>query len=69
VDLTIVGARPRLAGTLEQMRTVIAGILGVQAAAVGVKASSGNLDGAEGAGRVLSATAIATIELAPERTT
>jgi 2-C-methyl-D-erythritol 4-phosphate cytidylyltransferase/2-C-methyl-D-erythritol 2,4-cyclodiphosphate synthase len=69
VDLTIVGARPRLAETLEQMRTVIAGILGVQATAVGVKASSGNLDGAEGAGRVLSATAIATIELAPEGTT
>ena len=31
-------------------------------AAVGVKASTGNLGGAEGAGRVLSATAIATIE-------
>lgn len=62
VDLTIVGARPRLAATLEPMRAVIAGILEVDVAAVGVKASSGNLGGAEGAGRVLSATAIATIE-------
>jgi 2-C-methyl-D-erythritol 2,4-cyclodiphosphate synthase len=62
VDLTIVGARPRLEATLESMRAVIAGILAVDVAAVGVKASTGNLGGAEGAGRVLSATAIATIE-------
>ena len=67
VDLTIVGARPRLAATLEPMRLAIAGILGIDASDVGVKASSGNLDGAEGAGRVLSATAIATIELVDPR--
>lgn len=67
VDLTIIGARPRLAATLEPMRAAIAGILGVDVAAVGVKASTGNLDGAEGAGRVLSAVAIATIEPAPGR--
>jgi 2-C-methyl-D-erythritol 4-phosphate cytidylyltransferase/2-C-methyl-D-erythritol 2,4-cyclodiphosphate synthase len=61
VDLTITGARPRLAASLEPMRSAIAGILGVEVAAVGVKASTGNLDGAEGAGRVLSAAAVATI--------
>jgi 2-C-methyl-D-erythritol 4-phosphate cytidylyltransferase/2-C-methyl-D-erythritol 2,4-cyclodiphosphate synthase len=61
LDLTIVGARPRLAPSLEAMRSAIAGILGIDSGAVGVKASTGNLDGAEGAGRVLSATAIATI--------
>ena len=37
VDLTIVGARPRLAATLEPMRVAIAEILGVGAAAVGVR--------------------------------
>jgi 2C-methyl-D-erythritol 2,4-cyclodiphosphate synthase len=43
------------------MRAAIAAILGVPIDAVGVKASTGNLDGAEGAGRVLSASALATI--------
>ena len=44
------------------MRAAVAASLALPPGAVGVKASSGNLDGAEGAGRVLSATAIATIE-------
>ena len=61
VDLTIVGSRPRLAAALASMRAAIAAILGVPVDAVGVKASTGNLDGAEGAGRVLSASALATI--------
>ncbi len=61
IDLTIVGARPRLAPVLEAMRTAIAAIVQLPVDAVGVKASTGNLDGAEGAGRVLSATAIVTI--------
>jgi 2C-methyl-D-erythritol 2,4-cyclodiphosphate synthase len=47
------------------MRGSIAGILGLPVEQVGVKASTGNLDGAEGAGRVLSAAAVATI--APKR--
>ena len=62
IDLTIVGARPRLAPALAPMRVAIAGMLGIDLGAVGVKASSGNLGGEEGAGRVLSATAIATIK-------
>lgn len=61
VDVTIVGARPRLAPALESMRAAIANVLGVPVDAVGVKATTGNLAGPEGAGRVLSASAVATI--------
>jgi 2-C-methyl-D-erythritol 4-phosphate cytidylyltransferase/2-C-methyl-D-erythritol 2,4-cyclodiphosphate synthase len=62
VDLTIVGARPRLGGLLEAMRGAIASALGIRVDAVSVKASTGNLEGAEGSGRAISALAIATIE-------
>jgi 2-C-methyl-D-erythritol 4-phosphate cytidylyltransferase/2-C-methyl-D-erythritol 2,4-cyclodiphosphate synthase len=62
VDLTVVAARPKLAAWLDPMRDQIAGLLGLEAAAVNVKASTGNLDGAEGAGRSISALAIATVE-------
>jgi 2-C-methyl-D-erythritol 4-phosphate cytidylyltransferase/2-C-methyl-D-erythritol 2,4-cyclodiphosphate synthase len=61
VDVTVVGARPRLADHLDGMATTIAGLLGLPRAAVNVKASTGNLDGAEGAGRSISALAIATL--------
>jgi 2-C-methyl-D-erythritol 2,4-cyclodiphosphate synthase len=61
VDLTIRGARPRLAGHLPAMRDAICGLLGVDAGAVSVKASSGNLSGDAGAGRVIEAEALATI--------
>jgi 2-C-methyl-D-erythritol 4-phosphate cytidylyltransferase/2-C-methyl-D-erythritol 2,4-cyclodiphosphate synthase len=59
VDLTIVAARPRLAGLLPAMGEAIAAALGVEASIVNVKASTGNLQGSEGAGRSISATAIA----------
>jgi 2-C-methyl-D-erythritol 2,4-cyclodiphosphate synthase len=65
VDLTIVGSRPRLGVRLDEMRAGIAGILGIEVGAVSVKASSGNLSGPEGAGRVISATAVASVEPAP----
>ena len=65
VDLTITGARPRLAGHLDAMRDAIAGLLGVDGSAVGVKASTGNLDGAPGAGRVIAADATVTISRHP----
>ena len=55
VDLTITGARPRLAAHLDAMRDAIAGMLGLPIGAVGVKASTGNLEGAAGAGRVIAA--------------
>jgi 2-C-methyl-D-erythritol 2,4-cyclodiphosphate synthase len=61
VDLTIVAARPRLDAHVDAMTVAIAGLLGLDPAAVNVKASTGNLDGAEGAGRSISALAVATI--------
>jgi 2-C-methyl-D-erythritol 4-phosphate cytidylyltransferase/2-C-methyl-D-erythritol 2,4-cyclodiphosphate synthase len=62
LDVTIVGARPRLAAWLESMRQAVAGLLDVSVAAVSVKASSGNLAGDAGAGRVLMAEAVAVLE-------
>ena len=59
VDVTIVAARPKLAGLLPAMGEAIATALGVEASAVNVKASTGNLGGSEGAGRSISASAIA----------
>ena len=61
IDLTIVAARPRLAGRLDAMAEAIAAIVGIERAAVNVKASTGNLIGMEGAGRGISAQAIATV--------
>lgn len=62
LDVTITAARPRLAGRLDEMRTRIAGVLGVGEEAVSVKASTGNLDGMEGAGRGISAQALVVVE-------
>lgn len=62
VDLTITGARPRLAGHLEPMRIAIAAVLGLPVGEVAVKAATGNLAGPDGAGRALSATALVTIQ-------
>jgi 2-C-methyl-D-erythritol 4-phosphate cytidylyltransferase/2-C-methyl-D-erythritol 2,4-cyclodiphosphate synthase len=61
LDVTIVGARPRLAGHLDAMGAAIAGLLRIDAAAVNVKASTGNLAGDEGAGRTVSAHAVAVV--------
>lgn len=61
-DLTIVGARPRLGpARLEQMRAAIAQLLSLDPGAIGMKASTGNLSGDEGAGRAISALAIASV--------
>ena len=62
VDVTIVAARPKLATHLDEMRAVIADLLGLGPRAVNVKASSGNLDGPDGAGRSISALAVASLE-------
>jgi 2-C-methyl-D-erythritol 4-phosphate cytidylyltransferase / 2-C-methyl-D-erythritol 2,4-cyclodiphosphate synthase len=61
LDVTIIAARPRLAGRLDLMGGTIAAILGVSASVVNVKASTGNLDGSEGAGRGISAHAVASV--------
>ena len=63
MDLTVVGARPRLGDRLDAMRDTIAALLGVRAGAVNVKASTGNLAGMEGAGRGISARAVAQVEV------
>lgn len=59
VDLTIVAARPKLAALLPAMGEAIAAAIRVDPSAVNVKASTGNLTGPEGAGRSISAGAIA----------
>jgi 2-C-methyl-D-erythritol 4-phosphate cytidylyltransferase/2-C-methyl-D-erythritol 2,4-cyclodiphosphate synthase len=61
LDVTLVGARPRLAGHLDAMAAAIAARVGVAADRVNVKASTGNLAGFEGAGRGISARAIAVV--------
>ena len=61
-DLTIVAARPKLGSRLDAMREAIASALGLDVARVNVKASTGNLDGMEGAGRGISALALAVVE-------
>ena len=62
LDLTIVAARPRLGDRLDAMRGAIAGLVGLPIERVNVKASTGNLTGAEGAGRAIAARAIAVVE-------
>jgi 2-C-methyl-D-erythritol 4-phosphate cytidylyltransferase/2-C-methyl-D-erythritol 2,4-cyclodiphosphate synthase len=62
VDLTIVAARPRLGDRLDAMRAAIAELAGLPTDRVNVKASTGNLAGAEGAGRGIAARAVATVE-------
>lgn len=62
VDLLIRGARPRLgAARLDAMRDAIASLLGTAPSAVAVHASTGNLDGPEGAGRSVSATVVVQV--------
>jgi 2-C-methyl-D-erythritol 4-phosphate cytidylyltransferase/2-C-methyl-D-erythritol 2,4-cyclodiphosphate synthase len=62
IDLTITGARPKLGGArLDRMRAVIAGVVGLPPGAVSVKAATGNLAGEEGAGRTISASALAGV--------
>ncbi|HSW42959.1 MAG TPA: 2-C-methyl-D-erythritol 4-phosphate cytidylyltransferase [Patescibacteria group bacterium] len=61
IDLTVVGARPRLSGSLDAMAGSIAGLVGLPVDRVNVKASTGNLAGFEGAGRGISARAVAVV--------
>ena len=62
-QVSIVGARPRLGG--RQARRDGArnrrALVGIEAGSVSVVASTGNLSGAEGAGRVIRATALVTV--------
>jgi 2C-methyl-D-erythritol 2,4-cyclodiphosphate synthase len=61
-DITILGARPRLGGSrLEEMAHVIAAAAGVDPGRVSVKATTANLSGDEGAGRVISASCLVSV--------
>jgi 2-C-methyl-D-erythritol 4-phosphate cytidylyltransferase/2-C-methyl-D-erythritol 2,4-cyclodiphosphate synthase len=61
-QVSLLGARPRLGPPrLDAMRARIADLLAVPESAVAVVASSGNLGGAEGAGSVISASALAVL--------
>lgn len=62
VGVSLVGARPRLgAARLDQMRARIAELLAIDSGLVSVTASTGNLSGAEGSGRAISATALVSV--------
>ena len=61
IDVTLVAARPRLAGHLDAMAAAIAALVGLGVDRVNVKASTGNLAGFEGAGRGISARAVAVV--------
>ena len=69
VDLTILAGRPRIGGQLGAMRTVIARLLDLPEEAVSVKASTGNLSGDVGGGRVIEAHAVATVATVARATT
>jgi 2-C-methyl-D-erythritol 2,4-cyclodiphosphate synthase len=61
IDVTISAGRPRIGPTMPAMRERIAELLGLDRGDVNVKASTGNLSGDVGAGRVISAEAVATV--------
>lgn len=59
VQVSIVGARPKLGGQrLDAMAANVANLLAVSRDSVAITASTGNLSGDEGAGRVITATAL-----------
>jgi 2-C-methyl-D-erythritol 2,4-cyclodiphosphate synthase len=62
VDVTVVLETPRLGGAREQMRAALADALGVDLAAVNVKATSGEGIGFVGRGEGVAALAIATLD-------
>ena len=60
-QVSVVGARPRLGRHIDEMRARMAELLSVSTDSIAVTASTGNLNGAEGAGRVISASALVTV--------
>ncbi len=61
VGVALTAGRPWLGPRLGEMRQAIASLVGLDPSVVSVEASTGNLSGDEGAGRSISAMAIATI--------
>jgi len=66
VDATVIAERPRLTPHMAQMREGIAGILGVAAGRVNVKASSSEGMGALGRGEGIAAIAVALLSGPPD---
>lgn len=64
VDTVLIAQRPRIGPYVESMRARIAESLGVQPAAVGVKATTNESVGPEGREEAISAHAVACIEQA-----
>ena len=62
IDVLVIGARPRLGSRLDDMRGTIAAALALDPGRVNIKASTGNLEGDEGAGRSIAARAVAVLE-------
>jgi 2-C-methyl-D-erythritol 2,4-cyclodiphosphate synthase len=62
IAVTLTAARPRLGPRLDEMREAIANLLSLDPTLVSVTASTGNLSGDDGAGRTISAEAVATVE-------
>ena len=61
-QVSILGARPRIGGRrLDEMASKIAEMVGSEPGSVSVVASTGNLAGDAGAGRVIGATALVTV--------
>ncbi len=61
-QVAIVGSRPHLGGRrLDEVGASIAHLIGAEQESVAVTASTGNLSGPEGAGRVIRATALVTV--------
>jgi 2-C-methyl-D-erythritol 4-phosphate cytidylyltransferase/2-C-methyl-D-erythritol 2,4-cyclodiphosphate synthase len=59
VQVSLIGARPKLgARRIDAMRERLAALAGIDATEVSIVASTGNLHGSEGAGRVISATCL-----------
>jgi 2-C-methyl-D-erythritol 2,4-cyclodiphosphate synthase len=67
VDVTINAGRPRIGPAMPAMRERVAAILALPPEQVNVKASTGNLAGDVGAGRVISAQAVASVRRTPAR--
>jgi 2-C-methyl-D-erythritol 4-phosphate cytidylyltransferase / 2-C-methyl-D-erythritol 2,4-cyclodiphosphate synthase len=61
IDVTILGARPRLSDRLGEIRARVAELAGIPPDAASIKASTGNLVGVEGTGRAISARVVATV--------
>lgn len=64
-DLTIVAERPRIAPRVADMRRRLAGVLGVEPAAISIKATTNESIGFIGRGEGIAAIAVAIIEQTP----